>query len=175
MTYEQAYDNHIGLLHSLTQKYYINEIEYADLFQEYAMAMMKAVDNYDESKGEFSTLLTTYVRNKRGNLISGINSTRRNKNTLSLNYEYEMSEKATLGDLIQDTTYASDKVDMLDTIRKIIQAFKRLPRGEMSELYYFYGLNFADIGELFGVSGARVRQINIRNLDKVRDMIGEIV
>lgn len=64
MTYDEAYAKYRNLIGwTLYNKFHVvsDDQEYDDLYQEACVALMNAVDSYDESKGEFSTYLVTSI------------------------------------------------------------------------------------------------------------------
>ena len=55
-TREEKINSNIGLVHSLVKRFSGRGVEYEDLFQNGCVGLIKAVDNFDESKGfSFST------------------------------------------------------------------------------------------------------------------------
>lgn len=56
LTREEKIENNIGLVHSIAARFKGRGVDYEDLFQNGCIGLIKAVDNFDESKGfAFST------------------------------------------------------------------------------------------------------------------------
>lgn len=56
LTREEKIENNIGLVHSIAGRFRGRGVDYEDLFQNGCIGLIKAVDNFDESKGfAFST------------------------------------------------------------------------------------------------------------------------
>ncbi len=56
LTREEKIENNIGLVHSIAVRFKGRGVDYEDLFQNGCIGLIKAVDNFDESKGfAFST------------------------------------------------------------------------------------------------------------------------
>lgn len=56
LTREEKIENNIGLVHSIAARFKGRGVDYEDLFQNGCVGLIKAVDNFDESKGfAFST------------------------------------------------------------------------------------------------------------------------
>ena len=56
LTREEKIENNIGLVHSIAARFKGRGVDYEDLFKNGCVGLIKAVDNFDESKGfAFST------------------------------------------------------------------------------------------------------------------------
>ena len=171
MTYEKAYSKYNLMLHKLSHKYTLNGYDTDDMYQEFCSVLLKCVDGYNKKCGMFSTYLTNSCKN-RWVVLNGKQTSKNKQVPMSLDYVLPSDKEVdTLLDVIEDNTYRADKPEFVELVKTVKQMLEHTYRGELLLLNYYYGLTNRDIGVLFGISGERVRQINAKTIERLREVI----
>jgi RNA polymerase sigma factor (sigma-70 family) len=170
----QILQAHLRVVVHVARKHQHAQHDLFELISDGNLWMMRAVDTFDFSRGvKFSTYLT-YVLMKNFARRIGDNSTRVDERLV-----------ATQNDLLDELGESQeqsipDAVDMLLMQGRLMDALAKLPRREHDLLAAHYGLeagqgpmSLSQIAQRMGITKARVRQLEIRALGRLRLMLEE--
>ncbi len=168
----QILQAHLRVVVHVARKHQRAQHDLFELISDGNLWMMRAVDTFDFSRGvKFSTYLT-YVLMKNFARRIGDNSTRVDQRL--------MTTQNDLLDEIGESQEQSipDAVDMLLLQGRLMDALLKLPRRERDLLASHYGLeagqeprSLSQIAQQMGVTKARVRQLEVRALGRLRQML----
>lgn len=122
-------EDNLGLVHYVIDKNFNsaiandNAIDREDLFQEGAMALRKAAENYDESKGfKFSTFACTVINNSLRHYLKKFSKVEDNL-CLSLDQEFNDDNNGSLIDTLEGFNYIGQYIDKeaLDEYKKYFE------------------------------------------------------
>ena len=170
----QILQAHLRVVVHVARKHQHSQHDLFELISDGNLWMMRAVDTFDFSRGvKFSTYLT-YVLMKNFARRIGDNSTRVDERLVT-----------TQNDLLDELGESQeqsipDAVDMLLMQGRLIDALVKLPRRERDLLAAHYGLeagqgpmSLSQIAQRMGITKARVRQLEVRALGRLRLMLEE--
>ncbi|WP_195954466.1 sigma-70 family RNA polymerase sigma factor [Clostridium tertium] len=187
---DKLIENNIGIIKKIAIKYNgINrELELDDLIQEGILGLIVAANKYDfnnKKKAKFITFAVFYIDRYLHSCVNGRSSKEIGNNKLfssctSLNMPIgEEGETGELGDFIEGVDYGFENVEEKIYLHKLridlegaMIDFNKLEEREV--LKYRYGWNTSpmslnEIGEIFNMSGNRIRNIEGRALAKLRN------
>lgn len=170
MDFQTTYEDHINLLKKLANNYTVTGYDFDDMLQEFTYILWKCVEKYNGST-KFSTYLVTACKNHWYTLHQR-SMTKGKEFTLSLDYVYYDDNPSSLLELVADTKYRADKETFKQRLNKVEKILNTFERGEITLLKYFHKLTYKDIGILYGVSGERIRQLDLKNIEYIK---GELV
>lgn len=183
-------DDNTRMIYKIARKYYgINrELELDDLIQEGILGLIAAANKYDfnnEKKAKFITFAVYYIDRYIHSCVNGRSSKQVGNNKLyssctSLNIPVgEEGETRELEDFIEDIDYGFENIEEKIYIQKLRvdleKAMKENNTLEQREVLKFkYGLNttpmkLEDIGDILGITGNKVRNIEHMALRKLRN------
>lgn len=178
-----------GIINKIANKYNgINrELELDDLYQSGALGLIKAAKKYDfnnEKKAKFITYAVFYIDRYIHRCVNGGSSKEIGNNKLyssctSLNITTgEEGETKELGEFIEDIDYGFENIEeklFLKNLRKeleeLMQTHNTLEQREVLKFKYGWNskpMTLNDIGEIFNITGERVRQKEYTALRKLR-------
>lgn len=161
---EKLLNEHKQLVNFVTRKYFLVGGDNDDLLQEGMIALCKAINSYDETKGvSFATYAKTVIENT---IINAIKSDASNKNIL-LNNSYGLTNQGQITNNNEDDfgyTIASDsltpesQVISTEQTKDIVKQIKDcLSDYELKILkFYLKGLSYTQIATELGVSSKSV-------------------
>jgi len=170
----------LGLVPTMVERSRIVGVDFADLISEGHMALLRSIDKFDVSRGfKFSTygcraILTALTR--------AVALMARHRGRFPMEYDPDMQPS----DLVQ-MRRAGDEDDYLGALKSALKENRaELTRSEkriLSERFGFLGRGseageqktLREVARIFGVTKERVRQIQNRALDKLRQVIDESV
>ena len=187
---DKLIENNIGIIKKIAIKYNgINrELELDDLIQEGILGLIAAAKKYKfdiEKKAKFITFTVFYIDRYIHSCVNGGNSKQIGNNKLyksctSLNIPVgEEGETRELEDFIEDIDYGFENVEEKIYLHKLridlecaMIDFNKLEEREV--LKYRYGWNappmsLNEIGDIFNITGNKVRNIEYRALSKLRN------
>lgn len=187
---DEIIESNGGIVNKIANKYYgINrELELDDLIQEGILGIIAAANKYDfnnEKKAKFITYAVFYIDRYIHRCVNGSSSKQIGNNKLynsctSLNISIgEEGEARELGEFIEDIDYGFENIEEKIYIQKLRvdleKAMKENNTLEQREVLKFkYGLNttpmkLEDIGDILGITGNKVRNIEHMALRKLRN------
>lgn len=161
---EKLLNEHKQLVNFVTRKYFLVGGDNDDLLQEGMIALCKAINSYDETKGvSFATYAKTVIEHT---IINAIKSDASNKNIL-LNNSYGLTNQGQITNNSEDDfgyTIASDsltpesQVISTEQTKDIVKQIKDcLSDYELKILkFYLKGLSYTQIATELGVSSKSV-------------------
>jgi len=155
------YNHAVGLGHTE------EEIESAGL-----EGLVKAAIWWDPARAEFSTTLVWRLREQLGKLVNVRASKGHNAVHVSLSNTHQRDNPETIAGSLSDPTPPPEPSDSMEPI---VKALQRLPQRErlVVQLRVLGGRGLEDIGEHFGISKERVRQLERTALYKLSQILGE--
>lgn len=164
------------LINMVANKYKNLGIEDDDLVSICHIALMNAYHKFDVNKcSKFTTLAVTAMRNE---IVKTLRSGKMQKRTavvLSLdepiNKKGDSGDKYTLEETLEDYTFNPEKMlDKKDDIIKLKYALNKLCERDRDILtmVYFKNMTFKKIGEEYGFSAPRSRQITLRAIKRLK-------
>jgi RNA polymerase sigma factor (sigma-70 family) len=170
----QILQTHLRVVVHVARKHQHSQHDLFELISDGNLWMLRAVETFDFSRGvKFSTYLT-YVLMKNFARRAGDNSTRVDERLVT-----------TQNDLLDELGESQeqnipDAVDMLLLQGRLVDALIKLPRRERDLLAAHYGLeagqgpmSLSQIAQRMGITKARVRQLEVRALGRLRMMLEE--
>ncbi|HZJ99195.1 MAG TPA: sigma-70 family RNA polymerase sigma factor [Tissierellaceae bacterium] len=165
---EKILDRLQGLIIKSIQRYYNNRNEYEDLIQEGNLAILEAIQTFDESKGVYflgyvkTMLKYTYLNKHKIRTHQSLNSKIGYDEDNELIDILESNEDSPLDRLlkIEETSIIKDALSIL-TVRQ----------REIVLAYYVEGLSISEIAERLNISYRTVINTKIRALEKMREHI----
>lgn len=146
--------------HMDTIKYYDS---YEDMEQTLLLCSWKALPSYDESKGKFSTWITTITENSIKQHVRLAKSQKRNRALQNLSLSQAVAQDLTLEETLSD---GGDLVDMIEEAR-LVERIKDCLCSE-SYAYYIDGMSQADIGRVTGHSASYIGKLIQRNINQIK-------
>ncbi len=170
----QILQAHLRVVVHVARKHQHSQHDLFELISDGNLWMMRAVETFDFSRGvKFSTYLT-YVLMKNFARRTGDNSTRVDQRMVTT--QTDLLDE--LGESQEQSI--PDAVDMLLMQGRLIDAMAKLPRRERDLLAAHYGLeagqgptSLSQIAQSMGITKARVRQLEMRALGRLRLMLEE--
>ncbi len=170
----QILQSHLRVVVHVARKHQHSQHDLFELISDGNLWMMRAVDTFDFSRGvKFSTYLT-YVLMKNFARRIGDNSTRVDQRLVTT--QTDLLDE--LGESQEQSI--PDAVDMLLMQGRLMDAMAKLPRREHDLLAAHYGLeagqgptSLSQIAQNMGITKARVRQLEVRALGRLRLMLEE--
>lgn len=139
--------------------------EYNVDIDETYLGFMKAIQKFDETKGNFTTLVYTCCRNE-------ILMARRKRQVDTISLEEKTTDNLTIGDIIEDTH------DLMQDIenKQLIENFMGVLTEEEKEIiqhYYFDDFTLEKIGVIMGLSFRQVQAKHKKALAKMEKAYNE--
>ena len=163
---------HHDLIYSVLHKMNLNIEEFYDIA---AIGLCKAAQAYNESKGRFSTLAYTVIRNEVILEMRNRNLQKSGpKNVLSLDFsEVEGDENVTLEQaLAQEGDLETDVLNKI-VLQNFIQTLNTREKDVIFKTYH--GLSAPEIARHYNVSCTRIKQIRKKVKDKYIDFVKDAV
>lgn len=189
---EELIQANTGIINKISNKYDgINkELEFDDLFQSGVLGLIAAAKKYDfnnEKKAKFITYAIHYINRYILNSVNGRSGRQEGNNKFyanctSLNIPIGQDGEITeLGNLIEDIDYGFENIEERIYIKQLREqlegAMSQYNTLEESEILKFrYGWDFKpmtldEVGEVFNITGSRVREKESKALRKLRTSI----
>ncbi|MGC9260417.1 MAG: sigma-70 family RNA polymerase sigma factor [Phycisphaerae bacterium] len=170
----QILQTHLRVVVHVAKKHQCARQDLFELISDGNLWMLRAVDTFDFSRGvKFSTYLT-YVLMKNFARRMSDNSARVDERLVTT--QNDLLDK--LGAAPEQSV--PDAVDMLLMQGRLMDALQKLPRRERDLVAAHYGLeagqipmSHSQIAEQMGITKARVRQLEVRALGRLRLMLEE--
>lgn len=174
--YEEQLEQYKGLIVFFTKKYNISNYTHEDLFQEFSMLLVKALDNYDVSRGaSFDTFYTAYIRRWIHKELR--KNSREKRGDLLLIFDDEESNMLPNSDKLDEYIDDAKTPDELEKegreIEFIEEQLKEMKYGVYSIGILFDGLTLQEVAKENGVSFQFVQQEHKKNLSHMRDLLLE--
>ena len=135
--------------------------EYNCDIDETYLGFMKAIQKFDETKGNFTTLVYTCCRNE-------ILMARRKRQVDTISLEEKTTDNLTIGDTIEDT-HDFTKDFECKTFTEDLQECLTEEEREIIQHYYFDDFTLNRIGEIMGLSFRQVQAKHKKALAKMRE------
>jgi RNA polymerase sigma factor (sigma-70 family) len=164
-------ESNLGLVKKIANRYVGPANEFDDLFQVGALGLIKAVDDFDITRGvQLSTLVFTYVKTA---IFVYLRKKSRHQDPLSL--DVPIGDEINLLDILRADDFEAVYDQIIDDVGNdvIRAALKNLTRKEAKIVLLRYGF-FGEIvprnkvAELLGVSGSHVSCVEKKALVKLR-------
>lgn len=187
---EELIQANTGIIKKIAIKYNgINrELELDDLIQEGVLGLISAAKKYKfdiEKKAKFITYAVFYIdryihRSVNGGSSKDIGNNKLYSRCTSLNITTgEEGETKELGEFIEDIDYGFENVEDKAYLQKLrsdlegaMMAFNKLEEREVLKFRYGWNtppMSLNEIGDIFNMTGNKVRNIEYRALSKLRN------
>lgn len=170
-----------GLIYKLANKFYTDEtssIDIEDLQQEGFIGIVMAAKKYDfnnKKKAKFSTYAVYWIYQKMNRYINQKNT----NDETSLNTSTGEDGDKELVDYIEGVDYSFENIEEKVYLKQLRQELDEimnekltLRESDIIKLHYGWDKNntmlLSEIGEIFNVSGERIRQLERRAFLKIR-------
>jgi RNA polymerase primary sigma factor len=162
------------LIVSIVKKFADEKNTFDDMLSEGIGSMMKAAEKFDYDRGfRFSTYATMVVRRE---IYRTIQRSHRNRTRFVTGQAEVLDEQETFSPLVSPSEAQLQKVD--DHVSKIMEHLDDREKLIVSARYGFIDLGvkatFSNLGQRLGISKERVRQLELRAVEKLRNVIGEM-
>ena len=164
--YALYYAQHSRLVHKLIREFGWHTLDYSDLEWAAIDTLWNCVDQFDPTKGtKFTTLLTVSIRRR---LSLEYTKHKRKKNRWNTKLGQQDHSEATTTTLPSDALAAKERTASIYKLLKHLDVKSR----RMIRMHYGIGqqqrYTLQQIGDYFGITKERVRQINNRSLVLLR-------
>lgn len=163
--------------HNLIYSYcYDNDLSIDMYYDLFAIALCKAAQKYDPSKGAFSTLSYYYFKNARSHEYELAKRKKRIPKELICSYNINVRNPGCNKDIemieLISNVNTSSISDSIHNDFIFNMARSRLDDRECKVFdYLISGENMSDIGDMVGLSRERVRQIRLKIREKISDLV----
>ena len=124
---EQKIEEYMGLITSMALKIHLDGYEKEDIIQELSMEFVKALKNYDETKGaELKSYFINYQRRWLTRKLQAQNAYKRPKVTESLNsniFDVKTKDFETYIDTIMDDSETPEDIDYQNRLKEHLETF----------------------------------------------------
>ena len=167
--------NH-GLVISIAKRYVNGHVLIEDLIQEGYLGLIAATERFDAERGcQFSTYAVYWIR---GYISRAARKAMNGGELLSLNMPVGEDENSTLVEFIVDEDEASpyEAAEQNEQIQFVAEMMSCLKPRERRVIELRFGLNseiehsFEEVGGLLNLSKERVRQIEVKALERLREL-----
>lgn len=179
---EAILEKNKGIVNKLCNKFYldgINSVDREDLEQEGYIGLITAADRYDfknDKKAQFITYAIHWIYQRMNNYIIKRDT---NKET-SLNTPTGEDGKTELIDYIEGVDYSFENIEdriyhkqLRQELEEVMDNYTTLKEREILKLHYGWDSNkcmtLEEIGDIFQVSGERIRQLKTASFRKIRN------
>lgn len=178
---DEIADANLGLVPTMVERARVMGVDFADLISEGHLALLRSIDKFDTGRGfKFSTyacraILTAITRS--------VALMARHRSRFPTEYDPDMQKS----DFVESRR-AGVEEDMLSTLQELLRDnvvdLSHVERRVLSERFGVQhddeevdgeGKTLRQVADTFGVTKERVRQIQNRALDKLRDELSEMV
>lgn len=173
LTAEEMYNKYIMSLHQIAHKYNVQGLDHEDLVSEGTLHFFKILDDWDESRGCFTTFLYASMFNFYGCLVRNNKSIKRGGNIqhVSLDSPVPNAEDLVLSDFIPDKRYKRDDSLLIaidDYCSKLTGADKEI----VENFIYNLGYKQSDLAKKYNKSQAWVSRLLNRHCDNIKRKVG---
>ncbi|PIH05224.1 sigma-70 family RNA polymerase sigma factor [Clostridium combesii] len=176
----QLIEHNTGIVYKLANKFYVqgtNSIDKEDLVQEGFIGLIVAAERYDfnnPNKAKFITYAIHWIYHKINRFIN-----QKNTNGEISVYTPTNEDDTTLLDSLEDDENPYENIEdkiyyeeLRTELNEVMHEYITLREREVLKLRYGWNNNksmtYNEMGEVFDVSGERVRNIQARALKKIR-------
>lgn len=179
---DKLISNNTGIVYKLVNKFYVegtNSIDREDLEQEGFIGLMIAAEKYDfnnPKKAKFTTYAIHWIYSK----ISRYTNQKNTNEETSLNNPIGADEENEILDTIEGVDYGFENVEeklyiqkLHEELEEVMNNYNTLQEREILKLRYGWDnikpMSLRETGEIFNISGARVRQVESKARRKLRN------
>jgi len=166
---DALFSAHLKLAAKIGNRFPIPGFSIDEGIQEARIALWKAANEFDPSRGDFEGFASIVIRNHLRNVFDRAKRTTVEATTLDnivVNETEETSEKENIPSNDADPLLEAERADIRKAIKQSLDALTP-PQKELLERFAA-GESYADIGREKGVSPAAIRQMALRALGQVR-------
>lgn len=162
------------LIVSIVKNYADEKNPFDDVLSEGISSMMKAAEKFDYDRGfRFSTYATMVVRRE---IYRTIQRSHRTRIRFVTGQAETLEEQEQIGSVVSPSESQLQRVD--DHVSKIMEHLDDREKLIVAARYGFIDLGvkatFLNLGNRLGISKERVRQLELRAIEKLRNVIGEM-
>lgn len=181
---EELTEKNKGIVIKMANKYYVektNSIDREDLEQEGMIGLIIAANKYDlnnPKKASFITYAVFWVNQR----INRFMKQRNTNSEISLNKRIGEDEDMELGDFIEGVDYSFENVEdkiyrqqLRRELDEVMDKYNTLMEREILKFHYGWDdeicMTLDEIGEIYKITGERVRQLEEKALRKIRSTV----
>lgn len=178
---EKLIEKNRGIVCKIVNKFYVegtSSIDRDDLEQEGYIGLITAAERYDfnnEKKAKFITFAVYWIYSKINRFVKRRNTS----DEISLNIPAGDEGHSELLDFIEGVDYGFENIEdklyyqqLKNEIEEVMEQNNTLNEREILKLHYGWDrgncLSLNDLGDIFGITSERVRQIESKALRKIR-------
>ncbi len=157
------------LVVAMAKRTHINSVEFGELISEGNMALLRAVENFDVTRGfKFSTYACRAILKSFGRLATSVGKYRQHFPT-EFDPALEQSDEV-------ERRHRDQRELALEDLRRVLEhnaaSLTRVEQAVLSARFALAGRDrprtLEEVGQMVGLSKERVRQVQIRSLSKIR-------
>ena len=166
---------HMGLATHFASRFQASRMEYDDLVQEAYLGIIDAADRFDPARGKFSTYARWHIMKRIMDAIHNRNEIVRTPRRRPTHICGSLKEGGVY--LMEDDAPEPLAVmEQDELVGGVNDCIKQLPNREAIVIRLRHGINtpkltLREVGDIFGVSPERVRQIQNAAEEKLRDFL----
>ena len=170
MSENEMLENNKKLVYMVLYKHFPLHVNDEDLYQIGMIGLLKAIRSYKDDTYKFSTYAARCIYNAIAQELQRQNREMRTCDTISLDAEQSKDGNLTLHGLIEDKMQNQSETVM------IINQFLNKLTGRQKQIFelIIQEYNYAEIGEIIGLSRARVSQLSQEIIENLKIKLGGI-
>lgn len=162
---DELFNDYQSMIKLIVNDYRVPHMSFDDVFQEMSLVFLKCYDDYDESKGAFSTFLWHSMLHK----IYKLSRPKKINSVLSLNFVDLNGDE--LIDYVDSGEDVEEKLILEETELEIIKALDEMKYGYYTKLFMLYNIPQKEIARVEHKSLSFIQKTHSANLKKLKESL----